>query len=72
MNTGENLNLVVVLILDQRQLKTELLNYIVVQKKISWEQHKGKKRIGNTEDTERRFNMYLIEVPEEETDNGKE
>lgn len=63
-----------VLTLDQKQLKIELVNYIIGQK-LSWDQHGeiGRKRTRNTEDPERRSNLYLIGVPEgEEKDNRKE
>lgn len=41
-----------VLILDQKQLKIELVNCIIGQKKLSWDQHGeiGRKRTRNTED----------------------
>lgn len=57
-----------VLTLNQKQLKIEWVNYIIGQKNSSWDEHGEirRKRSRNTEDTERRSNLYLIAVPEGE------
>lgn len=65
----------IVLTLDQKQLKIELISYVIGQKKLSWDQHGEirRKRTRNTEDTERKSHLYLIGVSEgEEKDNRKE